>query len=127
MTQFSLAVLAAQTESIFAKKYADGLSKDLYWDPMYEDALNLVARIPKIAAYIYRRTYKNGEHLSGDSSLDWSANFAKMLGYESDIFYEMMRLYMTIHADLKVEMLRHMRRTWQAPPSTMLIFLSLLD
>jgi citrate synthase len=99
MTQFSLAVLAAQTESIFAKKYADGLSKDLYWDPMYEDALNLVARIPKIAAYIYRRTYKNGEHLSGDSSLDWSANFAKMLGYESDIFYEMMRLYMTIHAD----------------------------
>lgn len=30
-----------------------------YWEPTYEDTLNLIARLPAIAAYIYRRYVKH--------------------------------------------------------------------
>jgi hypothetical protein len=30
-----------------------------YWEPTYEDSLNLIARLPGIAAYIYRRYVKH--------------------------------------------------------------------
>ncbi len=52
-----------------------------------------------MAAYIYRRTYKNNEHISADPKLDWAANFAHMLGYDQNEFYKLMRLYLVIHAD----------------------------
>ena len=99
MTQFTAAVLALGTESKFAKAYSDGISKKEYWDYMYEDAMTLIARLPRIAAYIYRRKYKNGGHIQPDGMQDWAGNFAHMLGYEDESFKELMRLYMTIHAD----------------------------
>lgn len=99
MTQFSIAVLALQTESKFAKAYEDGISKKEYWDYVYEDTMTLIARLPRIAAYIYRRKYKNGEHIQPDGMLDWSANFAHMLGFDDQSFAELMRLYLTIHSD----------------------------
>jgi len=55
--------------------------------------------LPRIAAYIYRRKYKNNEHIQPNGMLDWAGNFAHMLGYEDEGFKELMRLYMTIHAD----------------------------
>ena len=61
--------------------------------------MDLIARLPRIAAYIYRRKYKNGEHIQPNGLLDWSGNFAHMMGYEDEGFHELMRLYMTIHAD----------------------------
>jgi citrate synthase len=99
MTQFSIAITALQTESLFAKAYNEGISKKDYWDPIFEDTMNLIARLPRIAAYIYRRKYKNGDHIQPNGMLDWSANFAHMLGYEDEGFRELIRLYMTIHAD----------------------------
>lgn len=99
MTQFCIAVLALQTESKFAKAYEEGISKKEYWDYVYEDTMTLIARLPRVAAYIYRRKYKDGEHIQPDGMLDWSANFAHMLGYDNDSFKELMRLYLTIHAD----------------------------
>jgi citrate synthase len=99
MTQFSIAVLALQTESVFAAAYRKGINKKEYWDPMYEDVMNLIARLPRVAAYIYRRVYKNGVHIEPDSKLDWAANFAHMLGYDDFDFKRLMRLYLTIHVD----------------------------
>jgi len=99
MTQFSIAVLALQTESKFAKAYNDGISKKEYWSYVYEDTMTLIARLPRVAAYIYRRKYKNGEHIQPDGMLDWGANFAHMLGFEDKGFISLMRLYLTIHAD----------------------------
>lgn len=99
MTQFSIAIMALQTESLFAKAYNEGINKKNYWDPIYEDTMNLIARLPRVAAYIYRRKYKNGDHIQPNGLLDWSANFAHMLGFEDEGFRELMRLYMTIHAD----------------------------
>jgi citrate synthase len=99
MTQFITAILAMQTESVFAKEYAKGINKKDYWDPIYEDAMNMIARLPRVAAYIYRRKYKNSVHIEPDPKLDWAANFAHMLGYEEVDFRRLMRLYMTIHVD----------------------------
>lgn len=99
MTQFSMAVMALQTESVFAAAYRKGLNKKEYWDSMYEDVMNLIARLPRVAAYIYRRVYKNNVHIEPDPKLDWAANFAHMLGYDNYDMKRMMRLYLTIHAD----------------------------
>jgi citrate synthase len=99
MTQFSIAITAMQTESIFAAAYRKGISKKQYWDPMFEDVMNLIARLPRVAAYIYRRTYKNSEHIEPDPKLDWAGNFAHMLGYDQENFKKLMRLYLTIHSD----------------------------
>ncbi len=99
MTQFSIGIMAMQNESVFAKSYHDGLNKKDYWDPTYEDVCNLLARLPRVAAYIYRRTYKNSVHIDPNPNLDWAANFAHMLGYDQNEFYKLMRLYLTIHAD----------------------------
>ncbi len=99
MTQFSMAIMALQTESVFAKRYREGLNKKEYWDPMYEDIMNLIARLPRIAAYIYRKTYKNSVHIEPDPKLDWAGNFAHMLGFDQLDFRKLMRLYLTIHVD----------------------------
>ncbi len=99
MTMFVVGVMALQTESNFAKEYAKGISKKDYWSPMYDDAMDLIARLPRIAAYIYRRKYKNNEHIHPNGLLDWAGNFAHMMGFEDESFKDLMRLYMTIHAD----------------------------
>lgn len=99
MTQFSMAIMALQTESVFAQRYREGMNKKEYWDPMYEDVMNLIARLPRIAAYIYRKTYKDGKHIEPNPKLDWAGNFAHMLGFEALDFRKLMRLYLTIHAD----------------------------
>ena len=99
MTQFVIAIMALQTESSFAKRYAAGMNKKEYWEATLEDTMDLIARLPRVAAYIYRRKYKNGDHIQPNGLLDWSGNFAHMMGYDSEDFKELMRLYMTIHAD----------------------------
>ena len=99
MTQFTIAIMAMQTESLFAAAYRKGISKKEYWDYVYEDSMNLIARLPRVAAYIYRRKYKKNAHIEPDPKLDWAANFAHMLGYEEFDMKRLMRLYMTIHAD----------------------------
>lgn len=99
MTQFSLGILSLQQDSIFSKKYREGMSKMEYWDPMFEDAMNLLAKLPLIASYIYRKSYKNDEHIPPDPNLDWGGNFANMIGVEDEKFKELMRLYLVIHSD----------------------------
>ncbi len=99
MTQFVVGVMALQSESIFAKKYAEGVNKKDYWSFIYEDSMNLISRIPLIAAYVYRHTYRNGLQISSIPELDWAGNFAHLLGFDQESFKDLMRLYMTIHAD----------------------------
>jgi citrate synthase len=99
MTQFVIAIMALQTESKFSERYAKGMAKKDYWEAVFDDSMDLIARLPRVAAYIYRRKYKNEDHIHPDGLLDWAGNFAHMLGYEDETFRELMRLYMTIHAD----------------------------
>ena len=99
MTQFALGILTLQKESLFAKQYREGMSKMEYWDPMFEDSMNLLAKLPLIASYIYRRSYKDDKHIPADPKLDWGGNFAQMIGVEDEKFKELMRLYLVIHSD----------------------------
>nr|AHB50491.1 citrate synthase [Mayetiola destructor] len=100
MSQFSAAITALNHDSKFAKAYADGVHKAKYWDAAYEDSMDLIAKLPVIAATIYRNTYKDGKGVAPiDHNLDWSANYTKMLGFDDPKFTELMRLYLTIHSD----------------------------
>ncbi|KAL7468140.1 hypothetical protein ACHAXS_010361 [Conticribra weissflogii] len=98
MTQFSIGLNAAQTQSAFAKAYADGVPKTDYSKYALEDILNVFAIIPEIAATIYRNVYFDGV-VQKDTSLDYSGNFCRMLGYDDPSFDELMRLYLCIHTD----------------------------
>lgn len=99
MTQFSIGILAMQRDSVMMKRYMEGINKKELWDPAFEDTMNLLARLPSLAAYIYRRTYRNGEHIEANPELDWAGNFAHMMGVQDPVFKEAMRLYLTIHCD----------------------------
>jgi len=99
MTQFSAAILAMAYDSVLQKAYRSGVNKKFYWDFMYEDVMTLIARLPRIAAYIYRRIYHNGHHIEPNPTLDWAGNLAHMMGYDSVEVKRLMRLYMVIHAD----------------------------
>jgi citrate synthase len=99
MTMFVVGIMALQNGSHFAKAYGEGMNKKNYWDATFDDSLDLIARLPRIAAFIYRRKYKNNQHIEPNGLLDWAGNFAHMMGYQDEGFKELMRLYMTIHAD----------------------------
>lgn len=100
MSQFSAAITVLNTESKFAKAYAEGVNKKLYWELVYEDAMDLIAKLPPIAAKIYRNLYRDGSPIGTiEENADWSLNFCRMLGYEDPGFVELMRLYLVIHSD----------------------------
>merc|ERR1719382_409804 len=102
MTQLAVGMLAMQSGSKFTSKYDEGMKKTEYWEWALEDALDLVARIPVVAAYIYRRTFKDGKVPAYNSQLDWAANYANMLGVnnnDDEMFKEVIRLYLMVHAD----------------------------
>lgn len=99
MVQLSIGVLALQKDSVFAKKYSQGFKRDEHWDAMFEDSLTLLARLPVIAAFIYRRTYKDGKIIPADNELDWAANMAHMMGIENKDYQNLARLYLLLHSD----------------------------
>ncbi|MFC2118546.1 citrate (Si)-synthase [Bacteroidota bacterium] len=97
MVMFSTAILAMQRESIFVKKYNEGISKMDYWDPTYEDSLNLLAKLPQIAAFIYRWKYKDSI-IDPDPNLDLGGNFAHMMGIDKP-YDDVARMYFILHSD----------------------------
>lgn len=101
MTMLSALVTALGHESKFRREYDKGLQKDLYWDYTLEDSLDLIAKMPVIAAAIYRTRFGKGEILKPRKDLDWGANYAYMLGVEADTdeWYKLMRMYMVVHCD----------------------------
>jgi len=98
MTMFSAAILSMQRESVFVKKYREGISKMEYWDPMYEDASNLLARLPVIGAYIYRLKFKDDTPIESDFDLDLGGDFAHMMGIDKP-YDDVARMYFILHSD----------------------------
>ncbi|CAG5135497.1 unnamed protein product, partial [Candidula unifasciata] len=100
MSQFSAAVTAMNSESKFAKAYSEGVHKSKYWELCYEDSMDLIAKLPTVAAIIYRNLYRDGNPPDPiDKKKDWSWNYCSMLGFDNPEFVELMRLYLTIHTD----------------------------
>ena len=66
----------------------------LYWEHCFEDSMNLIAKLPSVAAKIYNNLYRDGAGLGViDPNADWSKNFTDMIGYNDEQFTELMRLY----------------------------------
>ncbi|HEY9076534.1 MAG TPA: citrate (Si)-synthase [Anaerolineaceae bacterium] len=100
MTLFSQAVLAMQYDSLFSRQLNAGVLKNEYWKWYLEDSLNLTARLPGIAAYIYNKRYRGADYITPRPDLDWSANFAYMIGKGKDKEYmELSRLFLVLHSD----------------------------
>lgn len=104
MTQFACAVSALNHESIFAKAYEKGMNKADYWESTYDDVINLIAKLPTIAAKIYQNAYRGGGKLAAeiDPEQDWCYNYAAMLGKggkENEGFQDLLRLYCALHGD----------------------------
>jgi len=99
MMLFSSAILALQHGSVFARRYHEGMKKDEYWEPMLEDSLNLTAKLPTLAGFIYCLKYRGCGIIEPRPDLDWGANFAYMLGNPSPEYMDLSRLYMIIHSD----------------------------
>merc|ERR1712193_37173 len=100
MSQLVAACSALNTESQFAKSYSEGIHKTKYWDATYEDSMNLIAKLPVVAATIYNNLYRDGATPCPiDPTKDWSYNYTSMIEYDDPMFTELMRLYLTIHSD----------------------------
>ncbi|PHH59636.1 hypothetical protein CDD81_2794 [Ophiocordyceps australis] len=104
MTQFAMAVSALSHESRFAKAYERGLNKADYWEPVFDDVISLLAKLPAVAARIYHNAYRGGGALPAevDAQQDWAYNFAAMLGKggkQNEDFQDLLRLYLALHGD----------------------------
>lgn len=98
MTMFSTAIISMNKDSIFRHKYHEGIKKNVYWEYYYEDAMNLLAKLPEIAAFIYRLKYRNGDIIPSDPSLDFGGNFAHMMGIAKP-YDDVARMYFILHSD----------------------------
>ena len=98
MAMFSAAIVAMQRESVFVKEYNAGLDKMEYWMPTFEDGMNLLAKLPRIASFIYRLKYKKGDIIKADPKLDMGGNFAHMMGIKKP-YDEVSRMYFILHSD----------------------------
>jgi len=83
---------------VFARRYREGIGKMEYWAPTYEDAMNLLAKLPEIGAYIYRMKYKGDAPIPSDPKLDFGGDFAHMMGIPNP-YDDVSRLYFMLHSD----------------------------
>lgn len=100
MAMFNTAILVMQRESKFAKNYND-ITKAEYWEYTLEDSLDIIAKLPAIAAFIYRKRFDKGARIDAKPGADLGENYAHMLGLNDDKgnFANLMRLYLTLHSD----------------------------
>lgn len=101
MAMFSTAILVMERESAFRRRYAEGMHKDEYWEAALEDSLDLIAKLPAIAAGIYRMHTGKGAPIASNPKLDWGGDYAYMLGLPDPTgeFANLIRLYLTLHSD----------------------------
>jgi citrate synthase len=64
MTQLGMGVAALNHDSRFVKAYDQGAKKTHYWEPVLEDSLDLIAKLPALAARIYRNVYHPGREIT---------------------------------------------------------------
>lgn len=101
MTQLGMSVAALNRGSKFQSAYERGIKKTEYWTYALEDSLDLIAKLPTIAARIYRNIYRPGEVIAPiDKDLDLVGNYSNMLGYgKNQTLTEYLRLYIALHGD----------------------------
>jgi citrate synthase len=99
MVMLSVGILSLQKDSKFAGFYNSGkFNKNIAWEYVYEDACDIVARIPIIAAFIYNLKYRGDKQIAIDPKLDMGANFAHMIGQKEE-YKDVARMYFILHSD----------------------------
>ncbi|THH33879.1 hypothetical protein EUX98_g239 [Antrodiella citrinella] len=101
MTQLGMGVAALNHDSKFAAAYEEGIKKSEYWTHTLDDCINLIARLPALAARIYRNVYKPGQEIPAiNKDIDLVGNYVNMLGFGANHdLTEYLRLYIAIHGD----------------------------
>jgi len=101
MTMLNTAILAMGNESIFRRRYEEGMHKNEFWEAALEDSIKIMATIHTIAAGIYRMRYKKGAVILPSGRNDWAGEYARMLGLnpKKGLTAKMMRIYMVLHSD----------------------------
>ena len=101
MVMLDMGILVMECESEFRKRYDEGMTKMEYWEPTLEDSLNLLAKLPGLAAGVYRMRFDKGPRIPYNPDLDWGGNYAKMMGIPDPDgnFANLIRLYLTLHSD----------------------------
>ncbi len=99
MTMLSAALLAMEHESVFARRFEEGLSRDDYWSATLEDALRVLGTLPTLAGGIYHLRYGKGPRLAHDTVLDWAQDFGHMLGVHDPLFAPAMRRAAILQSD----------------------------
>ncbi|KAF8274946.1 citrate synthase-like protein [Lactarius quietus] len=101
MTQLGIGVAALNHDSVFQKAYESGIKKTEYWTYTLEDCLTLIARLPALAARIYRNVYRQGAAAPAiDKEVDLVGNYTALMGYGANKdLTEYLRLYISIHGD----------------------------
>ncbi len=99
MVMLSAGLLLMQKDSKFAGFYNSGkFNKNTAWEYVYEDATDIVARLPILSAFIYNLKYRGDKQIAIDPSLDMGANFAHMIG-QSETYKDVARMYFILHSD----------------------------
>ena len=102
MVMLNTAILVMEKESVFRKRYDAGMKKDEYWAATLDDALNIIAVLPEIAAGVYRHALQQGpaDPVEADARLGrrlrarcWALSDPK------GEFAKLMRLYLVLHCD----------------------------
>ena len=101
MVMFDTGILVMERESEFRRRYTEGMTKMDYWEPTLTDSINLLAKLPALAAGVYRMRFEKGKRTAYDKNLDWGGNYAKLLGIpdKTGKFADLIRLYLTLHSD----------------------------
>jgi citrate synthase len=99
MVMLSVGLLAMQKDSKFLAFYNSGkFNKMTAWESVYEDASDIVARIPVVAAFIYNLKYRSDFQPGIDPKLDMGGNFAYMIGKPKP-YDDVARMYFILHSD----------------------------
>ncbi|BFZ61712.1 citrate synthase [Saitoella coloradoensis] len=106
MTQLSIAVASLNHDSKFAQAYEKGVNKKELWKYAYEDSITLLAKLPAIAAGVYKNAYGKGlgarkcAELAAEGG-DWTQPLALALsgGEERKGWADCLRLYLALHGD----------------------------
>jgi citrate synthase len=101
MEMFDTAILVLERDSVFRQRYSAGMRKELHWEPALEDSLRLLAKLPALAAGVYRIRFNQGELIQPDPEQDWAGNYARMIGIpdQQGQLADLLRLYLTLHCD----------------------------
>jgi len=101
MTQLSMGVLSLQENSKFAEAYRKGVHKSTLWEHSYEDTMNLISVLPRVASIIYNNVFKNRRATPNyDPNLLYTENFANMMGFGGNKeIINYLSHYLVLHAD----------------------------